>query len=119
MEVSKFRKFIERWNLLYPVDVWWRRKYNVPFGSKVHREANFIDMMIEWEEEKMFEELAKVEQKKKDKEDQLELSDLHKYTASGKEIKEVVAMDEDEIDFEFKNLNLADYNDKPKDGNTQ
>lgn len=37
------------WNN-FPIDYWWRKKYNVPFGSKAHREMNFIDMLIEYQE---------------------------------------------------------------------
>lgn len=47
------KKFIIDWNNKFPIDFWWRKKYNIPFGSKAHREANFIDMLIEFEELKI------------------------------------------------------------------
>ena len=46
--------FVFNWNL-FPLDYWWRKKYNIPFGSKKHREMSFIDMAIEWKEEKIIE----------------------------------------------------------------
>ena len=35
----------------FPIDYWWRKRYGVAFGSRAHREMNFIDMLIEWQEE--------------------------------------------------------------------
>lgn len=109
MIIEDIRNFIENWNLNYPIDIWWRNKYNVPFGSKKHRAANFIDMMIEWEEEKMFQEIAEEQKKKKDKD--LNLDDLQKFsTEKNDEFTKVVQMTEKEIDDEFDNLSLADFN---------
>lgn len=48
---------IIEWNSKFPVDRWWRLKHNVPYMSKQHREASFIDMLFEFEEEMMFNEL--------------------------------------------------------------
>lgn len=42
--------FLSFWNSLY-LDFWWRKKYNIPFGSSQHREMNPIDMLIEYLEE--------------------------------------------------------------------
>ena len=50
---SNVKDFVIDWNNKFPIDFWWRKKYNIPFGSKAHREANFIDMLIEFEEQKM------------------------------------------------------------------
>lgn len=115
MTQSNVRKFVEEWNVRYPVDVWWRNKYKIPFGSKLHREANFIDMIIEWEEDKMFNEIATATEKQIDKEDQLDLSDLQKFTKDGRYISKVVEMSEDEVDDEFNNLNLSEFNDQIKE----
>jgi len=50
---------ILRWNIDFPIDRWWRKTHSVAFNSKRHREMSFIDMYIEWEEERLFEELNK------------------------------------------------------------
>ena len=54
--------FVFNWNL-FPLDYWWRKKYNIPFGSKKHREMSFIDMAIEWKEEKIIENVMNPKQK--------------------------------------------------------
>lgn len=46
---QKVRTFLFEWSR-FPIDYWWRKKYNIPFGSKEHRAMNFIDMLIEYEE---------------------------------------------------------------------
>ena len=50
---NEIRSFILNWNNKYPIDLWWRNKHNIPFGSKIHKDICFIDMMIEYEEDRM------------------------------------------------------------------
>lgn len=52
-----FKKSVEGWNCNCFIDYWWRKKHSVPFGSKVHLEANFIDMYFEWQEDKLYKEI--------------------------------------------------------------
>jgi len=54
----KIKNEIVRWNNQFPIDYWWRKKYNVSYGSKAHREMNFIDMLIDYEEDKMMRNLG-------------------------------------------------------------
>lgn len=56
--------FINRWHSLFVLDYWWRKKYNVPFGSPEHRSMSFIDMYIEYREEKKIMALKKMEEEK-------------------------------------------------------
>lgn len=42
------------WNAKFPVDRWYRKKYNIPFNSPKHRECSFIDQLREYTEEKLF-----------------------------------------------------------------
>ena len=58
---SHLREFMLEWNQRYPIDKWWREKYNVPFGSKRHRAQSMIDMRLEFEEDLIFAE-AEAEQ---------------------------------------------------------
>ena len=46
---KEIEHYIFNWHS-FPIDYWWRKKYNVPFGSRQHREQNFIDMLIEYQE---------------------------------------------------------------------
>lgn len=80
--------FVFDWDL-FPLDYWWRKKYNVPFGSKKHREMSFIDMAIEWKEEKIIENVMNP---KKD-----DYIGTVKITAK-------------EIDEDYENLDLSQFN---------
>lgn len=57
MEIGDVRSFVKDWNLKYPVDRWWREKYNVPFGSPQHLDFSFLDMRIAFEEAQVFAQL--------------------------------------------------------------
>ena len=57
-------RFIFRWDE-FIIDYWWRKRYNVAFGSSAHREMNFIDMLIEYREQL---NMLKAEQKEEDAE---------------------------------------------------
>lgn len=51
------RSFVISWSSRFPVDRWWRKKYNIAFNSPSHRESNFIDQIIEYQEDKLYAEL--------------------------------------------------------------
>jgi len=40
------RSFVLEWNVDYPIDKWWRDKYNIPFGSAQHRSMSHLDMLF-------------------------------------------------------------------------
>lgn len=81
--------FVFDWNS-FPLDYWWRKKYNVPFGSKKHREMSFIDMAIEWEEEKIMQNIFNPQEE-------------DNYV-------ETVKMTAEEIDEDYENLDLSQFN---------
>lgn len=95
-------KFIFKWHD-FPFDYWWRKKYKIPFGSQAHREMNFIDMYIEYREEfllnKAIEEHDKAVSDREDEE--LGLKDSSS--------KRVVKMTKQEIDDDFENLDLSQF----------
>lgn len=51
------KNFIKDWDLLNPVDYLWRQHYNIPFGSKAHLEASFIDQQLWFDEREFIKEL--------------------------------------------------------------
>lgn len=57
MTQDDVRSYVVNWNTRFPLDRWWRKKYNITFNSPVHRESCFLDQLFEWEEEQLFEEL--------------------------------------------------------------
>lgn len=48
-----FKEFILWWNNSFPIDIVYRKKHNIRFNSKQHREVNLIDVKIELEEERL------------------------------------------------------------------
>lgn len=57
MDKNSVRDKVIEWNLNFPIDRWWRKKYNVAFNSSKHREISFLDQLFEYEEDKLFNEL--------------------------------------------------------------
>ena len=95
---DEVRRFIFDWHA-FPFDYWWRRRYNVPFGSSAHREMNFIDMYIEYQEELMLQET-------KASYEEIEDSEL------GIKDDKVVKMSKEEIDDDYDNLDLSQFDKK-------
>ncbi len=58
---TDIRDYIINWNLRFPMDYRWRKKYNIPFNSVKHRESCFLDQLIDLEEDKFFQELLSEE----------------------------------------------------------
>lgn len=50
--------FIERWNVRFPIDRWWRNKYKIPFGSPAHKNQSMGDIILEYEEDKLYRQLS-------------------------------------------------------------
>ena len=86
---DEIKRFIFNWHE-FPFDYWWRKRYNIPFGSPTHREMNFIDMYIEYQEELLLNEIAV----KEDNED----------VVLGNNDSEVVKLSKQEIDEDYDNL---------------
>jgi hypothetical protein len=82
---NEITAFILNWNKKYPIDLWWRNKHKIPFGSKIHKDISFIEMIIEYEEDKILwlEENPNAE---------------------------IDAIDKKENDKEFEEFNIEDYN---------
>ena len=92
--------FVFDWNS-FPIDYWWRKKYNIPFGSKKHREMSFIDMAIEWKEEHIMRSIFEKKDKDEDEEENKML------LGTGKEVVKPTAK---EIDEDYENLDLSQFN---------
>jgi hypothetical protein len=60
---------IRNWNIKFPFDLTWRRKYKIPFGCTQHRSMCLFDIKFDLEEDKMIEKIiveAKIEKKNKE-----------------------------------------------------
>ena len=97
-KINFAERFLFNW-YSFPIDYWWRKKHNVPFGSRAHREMNFIDMAIEFEEDLQM-------MKANDEEDYITDRDL------GLDYKDEnsVQLTQDEIDEDYENLELDEFN---------
>lgn len=65
MQENEYRKFITDWNVKYPLDRWWRVKYNIPFNSSNHREVQISDIRIQYEEDRLFNEILSPQEDRK------------------------------------------------------
>jgi hypothetical protein len=83
-------RFIFKWDQII-VDYWWRKRYNIPFGSSAHREMNFIDMLIEYREH-----LNRIKGNKEEN-----VIDINE--------DNVVRMSNEEIDKDYENLDLSKF----------
>lgn len=52
------KHFVSNWNQMCPIDRWWREKHNISFNSPIHRATSFIDMYIEFWEQKLYNKKA-------------------------------------------------------------
>jgi hypothetical protein len=96
-------RFIVEWNTRFPIDYWWRKKYNVPFGSKKHRNTSHLDMFIDFRESKIIREAIKSLENKKDQDD-LQLLGVN--PESGRKVQK---MTQREIDKDFAELDIDQF----------
>src|SRR3990167_7663853 len=54
---ERIKRFVVEWNVKNPVDYWWRQKYRISFGSETHLRQNFLNMQLEFEEDKLYREI--------------------------------------------------------------
>lgn len=94
---DEIRDFIVNWHD-FPLDYWWRKKYNIPFGSQRHRSMSFIDMYVEYQEELLLRESERFLDEKENEEIGL-INDNDS----------VVKMSKKEVDEEYDNLDLSNF----------
>lgn len=95
---DEVKRFIFDWHA-FPLDYWWRRRYHVPFGSQAHREMNFIDMYIEYQEERLLQETHDSYEEEED-------------SRLGIKDDNVVKVSKEEIDNDYDNLDLSQFDKK-------
>jgi hypothetical protein len=96
--------FIIDWNNNYPFDYFWRKKYNVAFGSQQHLDMCFIDMRIDLLEDKIYENFVKQLSKQEDKSKEFRLLKKHK--------QKYVPLSGEELDDVFNNLDISKFANK-------
>lgn len=58
------------WNVTFPLDKWYREKYNLRFNSEEHRSVNPIDIYLEWVEDELHKELLEKAVQKREEQEQ-------------------------------------------------
>lgn len=53
-ELNSTTSFIEYWNINYPIDRWFRKKYNLILNSKKHRSNSVIDVRMDFDEDVLY-----------------------------------------------------------------
>jgi hypothetical protein len=61
--MSSVRDFLLRWNNNFPFDRTFRKKYNIAFNSKEHRDTNQIDILFDICEDSLMMELVREEKR--------------------------------------------------------
>lgn len=57
--------FIIKWNVKFPADRWWRKKYNIPLFSESHLQQSQIYISLEYIEDQFFKDVyEKIEEEK-------------------------------------------------------
>lgn len=66
--MDEMRSLVVWWNSSFPLDMAFRKKYNMPFNSEAHRSTNQVDVLFEFLEDSMVSEaIAKSKEKGKEK----------------------------------------------------
>lgn len=88
---------------MYPFDYYYRQKHKIAFGSPEHRATNFILMAVDLKEETMIKEY---------------LEELQAKQEGGPEMlsNKGMKMSKKEIDEEFDNLDINQFNKTQNDG---
>mgnify|MGYP000442049556 CR=1 FL=1 len=105
---KEVKSYISNWNSLYPIDFWWRKKYDIPFGSEQHLQATFIQMFFDYEEEKLMNSILAKKSEDTDEEG-FNFEKAQEKSGVGKN------MSQEQIDDDFDNLDVSSYNKVEKD----
>jgi hypothetical protein len=99
---ENIRLRVVEWNRKFPLDLWWRRKHNIAFGSSSHNEVNLFDMRFEYEEDRLS-RINKIALIKK-----VKISDILELIEE--KIQNNLSLNK-ELEEEFENIDLEQFND--------
>lgn len=101
---NRVSAFVIEWTK-FPIDLWWRKKYNIPFGSKAHREMNFIDMAIDYQETLFWNKAVNENPINKEFQEEEDFID-----SQLRKDERIVNMSQEEIDEDYENIDLETFN---------
>lgn len=97
------------WSHLFPLDLWWRHKYNIPFGSEAHKRINYAEICFDYIEHSLLKEASEETEDFEDDDFIYNDSDNNQVIVP-KNKKVVVKASKKEIATDFADLNLDDFN---------
>lgn len=104
---KSLKEIIVEWDNMYPWDLWWRKKYNIPFGSEQHKQQCLVASAMEYIE---FVELEKDKIQAKLDRHYKEQEELEKQFGLNTTSSNIMPKSEQKItDEEFNELNLEDF----------
>lgn len=104
---KRINDFIVEWSR-FTIDLWWRKRYSIPFGSPAHRAMNFIDMAIEYQEALLWNKA--INQPYEEVVDEEQEAYIDKQLKDSEE--KTVKMTQEEIDEDYENLDLDEFDNK-------
>jgi len=105
------RQYLNEWNTKYPVDLIWRAKNNVQFGSIEHKSMDFLSMLFNLMQEHDIAEYKK--------EQEIQNDEFGEYSQVYKDQNKVVKMSKQEIDDVWDELDLDKLNEGILNGDTK
>ena len=90
------------WNNALYFDVWWRKKYNVSWGSKEHKEVSFQVQLWEYLEQQIIDKAI-------DDYDPEAENEMIEEISGNSSKRKIVSLTQKEIEAEFDNINLDDF----------
>jgi hypothetical protein len=96
-----FDSIVTNWNIKFPLDNWYRRKYNIRFDSDEHRKTPIRSIAFEFQEHLLFEKYEKQDEYKPNE---------------GKFIKRIKVEEKpltlEDVQKEFEKIDLSQFDDK-------
>lgn len=106
LSLKELKAFVIKWNNQFPIDRWFRQKYNISFGSEEHRKVNLLDMLIEYEEDSLFRIIP--EKLRREREKQKEYEETGEWLSKSSSFQEDYS--EEEIDKLFNQIDINELN---------
>lgn len=92
--IEQTKKQIKEWIIKYPIDYWYRKKFNIAFGSPEHKSLTLLDMLYEYLEDDVIRSFTK---RKKDNDNPVKHIEEDEIIQED-EVDSLVDMDENELD---------------------
>ena len=101
LEKKDFDSIVANWNVKFPLDNWYRKKYNIRFDSQEHRQTSIRSIAFEYQESLFFAKYEKVDEYKPNE---------GKFIKKRKQEEKPLTLDD--VKKEFEKIDLSQFDDK-------